>query len=138
MKAAIRTLCLIGVFSGMLVGQQTRPRTITQPIAPTSAAVKAPEPYGGQQQFEYLVRYLTTGYEAQSELNKLGEEGWEMVASLPPDGNAKANLCYFKRPVAPNGSAEHSARQGDTETTVENSEPKAEGNTKPQPETERK
>jgi hypothetical protein len=134
MKAAIRTLCLIGVFSGMLVGQQTRPRTITQPIAPTSAAVKAPEPYGGQQQFEYLVRYLTTGYEAQSELNKLGAEGWEMVASLPPDGNAKANLCYFKRPVAPTGSAAHSTKQGGAAPTGESPAPKAEDSDKPQPE----
>jgi hypothetical protein len=58
-----------------------------------------------------LVRYIITGGAAQSELNKLGLEGWELVAALTSDGNAKANLCYFKRPFVAVVAKEDSAEQ---------------------------
>jgi hypothetical protein len=113
MKAAILALCLACACSGILVGQQSsRLRTIEPPASPKAMAVTPPAPYGGQQRFEYLVRYIITDDTAQSGLNKLGLEGWELVAVLPPDGNAKANLCYFKRPVASVATKEDSAESG--------------------------
>lgn len=76
-----------------------RMRLMPVPAAAPAKVVKPPQPYRGQQKFEYLARYIGTGNDAGETKNKLGEEGWELVAALPPSGNALANLCYFKRPI---------------------------------------
>lgn len=76
-----------------------RMRLMPVPAAAPAKVVKPPRPYPGQQKFEYLARYIGTGNDAGETMNKLGEEGWELVAALPPSGNALANLCYFKRPI---------------------------------------
>jgi hypothetical protein len=128
MKTITLLIFLAGFSPGILVGQQSsrppRPR-ITPP----------PEPQKEQQRFEYLVRYIITGGAAQSELNKLGLEGWELVAALPPDGNAKANLCYFKRPFTSAAAKEDSAEDGAGQPATR-PEPKSEGRDKPQSEAE--
>lgn len=137
MKAALLALCLACACSGILVGQQSnRQRIVEPPASPKSGTVKPPKPYGGQQRFEYLVRYIITDYAAQSELNKLGLEGWELVAALPPDGNAKANLCYFKRPVASVAAKEDSAEQGGAGQPATRPVAEPEGGDKPQPDAE--
>ena len=128
MKSIILLVCLAGFPPGILVGQESnqppRPR-ITPP----------PEPQRAKQRFEYLVRYIITGSAAQSELNKLGLDGWELVAVLPPDGNAKANLCYLKRPFTSVAAKEDSAEDSAGQPAIR-PESKSEGGDKPQPEAE--
>jgi len=133
MKSIILLVCLAGALPGVLVGQQSNRQRILPPSSAPST-VKPPEPYGEQQRFEYLVRYIITDGAAQSELNKLGLEGWELVAALPPDGNAKANLCYFKRPFASVAAKEDSAEQAGTGQPATRPESKSKGGDKPQPE----
>ena len=138
MKSIVLLVCLACFSTGILVGQQSnrpsRPRIPPPSSASGSGAITLPEPYRGQQRFEYLVRYIITGGAAQSELNKLGLEGWELVAALTPDGNAKANLCYFKRPFVAVAAKEDSAEQAGAGQPATAPESKSDGKDKPQPE----
>jgi hypothetical protein len=46
--------------------------------------------------FEYLVTYLEYGKDVER-MNKLGQQGWELVAVHPLENGAKAHPFYFKR-----------------------------------------
>ena len=50
----------------------------------------------GDASWEYRAIALQPGDESQ--LNRLGAEGWELVAVVP-DGKAAVTACYLKRPV---------------------------------------
>jgi hypothetical protein len=40
--------------------------------------------------------YMITGYQEESQLNRLGSDGWELAAAYHPGGTAGVTL-YFKR-----------------------------------------
>jgi hypothetical protein len=82
MRAALVGLCFIALLPPLDLSEQAR------------ATTPAPPPALGARQWEYK----TTRDVTDEELNKLGEEGWELTATTTDTMRRPTVKLYFKRP----------------------------------------
>lgn len=88
----------------------TQPSDPTQPKPDEPKIVKPKFVPAPPQKWEYLVEYR--GKDLQADLDKLGAEGWELVAIEPTQRLGSASTMIFRRPVAKNMVADPKPNQG--------------------------